>query len=420
MRLERLHRGDWARLDAVQASRLRGAIESARAAPYWSDRLSAVRDVETIDDVRRAVPAVSKGDLRDVDERDRLSATPPAGTRELLTTGTTGEPFKVRYPPGGMWFLGVLRLRTTRWRRHRLLGGRVVMAPFRSAHPRAGTTSRIHRRLRREVSVNDDLDATARMLVDRRPDQISGYPHFLAELGDVLDHRYRPRFVTTHGETLSTDMRRTLTELYGVAPADGYGTAENGSVAWQCHAVDLYHVNHESVLVEIVDDEDQPVPAGVTGQVVITSLWNALTPFVRYAIGDSSAWADRPCRCGSTLPALTGIEGRTFRWVLDANGRRVAPQRLWLSMHLGVERLGTFRQYRVHQSADRSVAVEIVPTPEFQPRDAEHARRSYQALLEGLPVTVSTVPSLGADRDRKFEVVTSDALDRGSPSSEIG
>lgn len=420
IRLERLHRAGWARLAAVRASRLGIAIESARAAPYWSDRLSGLGDVRTIDDVRSVVPTVAKADLRDVDESDRLTTAPPAGTRDLLTTGTTGEPFKVRYPPGGMWFLGVLQLRTTRWRRHGLLSQRVVMAPFRSTHPRSGTTGRIYRRIRREVSVHDDLGATAQLLVSHRPDQISGYPHFLAELGYVLDHRYRPRAVTTHGETLSIDMRRTLTDLYGVPPTDSYGTAENGAVAWQCHAVDLYHVNHESVLVEIVDDEDRPVPPGVTGQVVITSLWNALTPFVRYAIGDASAWADRPCQCGSTLPALTGIEGRTFRWVVDARGERVAPQRLWLSMHVGVERLGTFRQYRVHQAADRSVAVEIVPTSEFRPDDADQARRSYQQLLGGLPVTVSTVASLGADRRQKFEVVTSDAVDDGAPSSAIG
>ena len=38
--------------------------------------------------------------------------------------------------------------------------------------------------------------------------------------------------------------------------------------------------------MEILDENNQPVPYGKEGKVVITSLYNKAHPFIRYEIGD--------------------------------------------------------------------------------------------------------------------------------------
>jgi phenylacetate-CoA ligase len=187
---------------------------------------------------------------------------------------------------------------------------------------------------------------------------------------------------------------------------DTYGTAEAGQVAWQCRARDLYHVNHEAVVVEVLDEDGHPCPPGVLGEIVLTTLWNPLMPFLRYRQGDAAVWAPRPCRCGSAVPALERIEGRVLDWVVDDSGRRIAPQRLWLSVCVGAEHLTSVARYRVRQDERGAVTVELVLGEGSL--DLDLVRSAYEALLgPGVPVVVETVDDLPNDASGKFRAITS-------------
>ena len=45
-------------------------------------------------------------------------------------------------------------------------------------------------------------------------------------------------------------------------------------------------LNEETLYIEILDDNNQPVEDGVEGKVVVTSLYNKAMPFIRYELGD--------------------------------------------------------------------------------------------------------------------------------------
>jgi phenylacetate-CoA ligase len=45
-------------------------------------------------------------------------------------------------------------------------------------------------------------------------------------------------------------------------------------------------VNAETLFVEILDDNNNVLPYGQEGRIVITSLFNKAHPFIRYDIGD--------------------------------------------------------------------------------------------------------------------------------------
>ena len=183
--------------------------------------------------------------------------------------------------------------------------------------------------------------------------------------------------------------------------------------AWQCAAADLYHVNHEALVVEVVDDNDQPTARGNVGHIVLTTMWNPLMPFVRYRIGDAAAWATRPCRCGSSLPALTQLSGRTLNWIIDAEGRRVAPQRMWVSLHLGVAYLDCIERYRVRQDrargADRGRWPDRSLTSELETRWVA----AYRRLLGDVPVELRRVDGFDTRSSEKFEVFSSQAEGSG-------
>ena len=145
------------------------------------------------------------------------------------------------------------------------------------------------------------------------------------------------------------------------------------------------------------------------GQILLTSLWNPLMPFVRYRIGDAAAWASRPCRCGSPLAALTQLSGRTFNWIVDSEGRRVAPQRMWASVHLGDEFLAGIDRYRVRQDRTGGILVEVVGSRGFSAEHEDEWKASYRQLLGDVPIEIRRVDRLETRPGEKFEIISSEA-----------
>jgi phenylacetate-coenzyme A ligase PaaK-like adenylate-forming protein len=394
-------------MNAWQLERLRETIEHARRAPFWSRHLEHVTAPSSYDALR-TLPIVDKARLRSVPDRDRLTGDESAASRAIRTSGTTGEPFAVYYGDRGAWYQGLLRLRATA-ERHVGVTQRWVSIDVFEDERRRSRLSPFRRRQRLRV-VPADIAGSARRLAALHPQVVAGPAHLLIDIADALGPNPLPvRAVLTNGETLTPESRRGLRERYGVDPLDAYGTSECGLVAWQCKAGDLYHVNHDAVIVEIVDDGGDHCPPGREGELVLTGLWNGLTPFIRYRIGDSAAWATRPCRCGHRQPALTHIAGRNPDWVIDAQGARVSPSRLWLSVHLGVDALPRLRRYRITQDRDRRVRVEIVSSEGFEEKDLRALEAAYREVLGDVGVDVQLVDDIRTDGGRKFETISSEA-----------
>jgi len=91
-----------------------------------------------------------------------------------------------------------------------------------------------------------------------------------------------------------------MTELYG--PGTGL----------DCSFHEGIHYWADNYILEIVDPETlQPVPAGETGEMVVTTLCKEAAPLIRYRTRDLSRLIDHPCSCGSVLPMHDKILGRT-------------------------------------------------------------------------------------------------------------
>src|SRR3546814_3878705 len=90
----------------------------------------------------------------------------------------------------------------------------------------------------------------------------------------------------TVGETVSAKARGLVQRAWGVPLKDSYSCEEAGYLTMQCPDHEVYHVQSENVLLEVVDDDGRPCGPGETGRVLITSLHNFATPLIRYELGD--------------------------------------------------------------------------------------------------------------------------------------
>lgn len=85
------------------------------------------------------------------------------------------------------------------------------------------------------------------------------------------------------------------------------------------------HLHPMVGLLEIVDDDGRPVPAGRSGQVLVTSLIRRTMPLFRYRLGDSieSTGFATDCPCGLSWPTIGSVDGRSEDLIVTRDGRRI-------------------------------------------------------------------------------------------------
>ncbi|TMC48553.1 MAG: phenylacetate--CoA ligase family protein [Chloroflexi bacterium] len=411
-RLKRSGRASLAELQRLQLARLRRMVDHAsRNVALFRELFPAQPAglLEQVDDIRR-LPLTERRIYRERRLEERLACPPSPGSRALTTSGSAGEPLPTFQSPGASWYQGVLRLRMERERGLRLWDRRLALTWYPNQRHRRGISALIPSPFM-EISATGSADAAAREIVRLRPASLAGPGALLIEIGERLGGRFTPRCLATHGDTLDEWTKRSLTSLYRREPIDHYGTAEVGSVAWHCAKGDLYHVNHEAVLVEVLDGDGRPAAAGETGELVVTSLWNPLMPMIRYRTGDYATLADRPCACGHNLPALASILGRIHDWLIDDSGRRVPPDRFYLLTEDPSRRV--VRRYRVRQDAAGVVHVEVVPYEKMPAAFVDSVREQYhEALGRSARVEVEEVAELTPNSSVKFRLITSELSSR--------
>ena len=178
------------------------------------------------------------------------------------------------------------------------------------------------------LSLQATIEEQAEWLLRVRPGYLLTYPSAMRGLTEhfLREGREPPRLkgIKTFGEILESDCR-ALCERFWQAPIkDMYSTEEVGYIALQCPETNHYHVQAESVLVEILDENDRPCGPGEVGRVVVTTLHNFAMPLVRYDIGDYAEVGDA-CPCGRGLPLLRRIVGRQRNLLVMPDGRRKWP-----------------------------------------------------------------------------------------------
>jgi len=116
-------------------------------------------------------------------------------------------------------------------------------------------------------------------------------------------------------ESFADSMRRRIESRLGIQAFDIYGMTETGGVGttgMDCPARCGIHVWEDQYITEIVNPETgEPVPDGVIGEVVFTSLTRESIPVIRYRTRDLTRIVSRErCACGRTSLRIDRIEGR--------------------------------------------------------------------------------------------------------------
>jgi len=164
------------------------------------------------------------------------------------------------------------------------------------------------------------LDATdpVRENIDRlnefQPTVFVTYPSVMEQILEELRLgrvQFKPLAVLLTAEPSSPALRQEMSARWGVEGFDCYGATETGVIAAECAAHKGLHVRDDLLIVENVDEKNQPVPPGELGsKILVTSLFSRTLPLIRYEITDCVRFSRSRCECGRPYGLIEEIQGR--------------------------------------------------------------------------------------------------------------
>ncbi len=168
------------------------------------------------------------------------------------------------------------------------------------------------------------------LLRKHRIQAIIGFPSTITQLAqtargmDLGPEDFHVRGCITIGEALRESQREIVEATFGGHCLSRYTSEEVGVMAAECPEEHVHHINPASYIIEILDEQDRPVPEGELGRIVVTDLFSNAMPLIRYDIGDLGVLGSG-CACGRPTPYIARIEGRTIESIVNAEGTVLNP-----------------------------------------------------------------------------------------------
>lgn len=397
------------RLQALQLQQFARVFRHAMATvPYYQGRFAGLMSGELSWEQYRELPVSTRRDVQQAGT-DMHSATPPSGHGGVITTqssGSTGSPLVTRGTAWTQLLWHALLLREHLWH-GRDLRGKLAAIRSKTADlsvPDWGPATAAFQTGPSVVrSLSADIDEQLRWLAAEDPDYVLAHATNIQalaarsiELGIVLPRLKEAR---TYSETLRPGARDIVRRAWGVNIVDSYSSEELGYIALQCPAGGNYHVQSESLIVEVLDESGAPCAPGAIGQVVATTLHNFAMPLIRYASGDFAEVA-APCVCGRGLPALRRIVGRQRNMLVRPDGVRhwpSFPTEVWGG-------IAPVTQIQLVQDAADHIEVRAVMARDLAGDEGERLIAALQTCLNyPFRITLRRVDAIAPGAGGKYE-----------------
>lgn len=434
---------------ALQWQALRRVIAfCAHQVPYYR-RLFAQLGLSPADfrgpaDLRR-LPMLTKADLQERGRELWPTSLPPGVQVAGLTatSGSTGQPVKVRHTTASFLLFSLLKQREYRWFRWEPGAVQAAVRPPQDLPGGAGgrpielgETVRLDRWHRVDTRVQtgpfygflrtNPIEAQMQWLREIRPSYLVAQPADLEHLALALQSGHPPdslRGLLGVAQEVTDEMRGIIERSFSVPLHQNYGLNEIGLVACRCPEAGRFHVHAEHCYLEIVDASGAPCRPGEQGRVLVTALNNAAMPLVRYDTDDLAEASDGPCPCGRALPSFGRILGRYRRTTALPPGSRErfsAIQQALRDMPPDVS--GNLRQYQLHQYREGGWELRVVTAAPLPAAFGERLQQRWARVQAGppVPLRVAEVEQIPRPPGGKFQDFTSDYMPQPGAANTTG
>ena len=370
-------------------------------------------DFQSLADLKK-LPIIGKADIRDrwkdLIASDYLKYKP----MHRVTSGTTGQTFQY-YNDAKSWGMNwATKIRTFSWGGYTfgkdkiatLKGGSMLREAKQSVKGRFWKYLNNYYDLPVINLTNESMEQYYNEIISNKIKYLRGFPTAVYAFAKYIyeTHGELPLQATfTSAEYLQDFQREQITKTFGTNHIDAYGCGDGMAGANQCEKTEGYHVNIETSILEVINEQGNSCKEGEQGEIVLTSLNDYAMPLIRYTPGDVAVIGKNNCSCGRTLPLLSKIVGRTSDLIYLPNGRILngiaIPFADW------VDKIDKFQIW--HTEIDK-IELKVIKKPTLTKKDIEymHEILAYH-VGEGIRVQVDIVDDIPLLPNGKFKYVIS-------------
>lgn len=240
-----------------------------------------------------------------------------------------------------------------------------------------------------------------------RPTVIYCAPSYIKALAHKIETKggvdLNLKGIISSSEMLDQGTREYISNVFNSEIFDYYGASE-GNIAWECPEHVGYHIDADTVIVEILKD-DEPVGEGERGEIALTYLHSYARPLIRYKIGDIGTFTEELCPCGRKLPLMKSVMGRKVDIIVRPDGQVLPPYDLMNVM--GRYIISNFEVQIIQEKKDL-VVIKFVTDTEFTPKILDEIENKYRKILgDEMKIKLLKVDKIDREKSGKLRTVIS-------------
>lgn len=235
---------------------------------------------------------------------------------------------------------------------------------------------------------------------------LGGYASSLFVFAEIAEkHQLNIRFdaVISWGDKMFDHYKKKIEKVFCTTVFENYACNE-GIMIGQKVDLDYFYIYTPNVYLELLDSQDQPVPDGQIGRVVITKLDGFAMPLIRYDTGDLAInlpVSKYPTNRKFSFPLLERVVGRNTDIIKTLDGKS-----LIVHTFTGIfEFYNEIKQFRVVQRKPAEVEIEYIPSQSFDEKvlnkiELDLKKHTQSSIVitwkkvESIPATASGKPQL--------------------------
>jgi phenylacetate-CoA ligase len=400
-------------MEKYQLKQLRAVVLHAYThSPFYHEKFRKAGvnpgDITCLKDIEK-LPFTTKEELLKAGDSVVARNVPPSHHRMITTSGSTGRKLKITHSEDFLirtaalfyriyWDWGMRPFKRISYVRHAPLDDTVLYnSTEKYLFQKVGIAPSFY------ISTFVDTEHQLDSLLSQKPHILVGHPPDLVALAKAARARGVDMtfdFVGSNSELLTGVERRFIEETFDCPVYDEYSSLEVGYIARDCTQKHM-HLVSDSVMTEFIK-EGEPAAPNEQGGVVVTSLCDDATPFIRYVQGDIASYSDEKCTCGITFPVMNVVEGRTDDFLQLPSGEEVPPTRIVPLFF----QFDTIKEFNVIQTATDTVVVNIVPTEKFTESEKQQLLQEILEALPGIHITFNHVDTIEKTPRGKKRAVT--------------
>lgn len=338
------------------------------------------------------------------------------------TGGSTGEPLSFGYDKTTVGLMMALVYRSFEWLDF-TYGDKILYFVGMGDYPKT-VRERLKETLADKIVINayyleeSKLASYYKFIERNNIRTLYGYPSAIAVLCSYCEAnglRFSKKLiVVTTGEVLTEHHRIVIQKYLGYKIYDQYGCREINSVAFESPDAAGMYINMEHVIVEVLDDQDRPLPPGEIGNLVITDLDNYAMPMIRYRFGDKGILLPRENKKkGIQLDRMGFVEGRETDILYRTDRTPVTGIYFVKLMRGGLEEMVHYNSlgiilFQVVQKDFQHIMLNIMSERKGSSEAEEELKTAFHKKLGPVTLTINWVEQIPASTSGKRRMIVSE------------